>query len=255
MTLDRLGGFQPGKRVLHLAPELGLARKLTELSGEAYQGADLDVERYKSKFIKMRKLDLCTDLGEIPDASYDMILHSHVLEHVPCSVETVLHEMDRILAPGGIHFLSVPIRGEKTVEDLSPDLTDAERLARFGQEDHMRIFGSADLQALLTGVWGPGEHLVEPIQLFKRDDLRRAVIPTVAWQGVSGHSIFHYQKGARPLLRRFRGQSRKKGPGAATRPTTCGDTGCQCRTDPLDGPCGTRCNGGCLSCRRCPARF
>lgn len=214
MTLDRLGGFQPGKRVLHLAPELGLARKLTELSGEAYQGADLDVERYKSKFIKMRKLDLCTDLGEIPDASYDMILHSHVLEHVPCDVETVLREMDRILAPGGVHFLSVPIRGEKTVEDLSPDLTDAERLARFGQEDHMRIFGSADLQALLTRVWGPGEHLVEPIQLFKRDDLRRAVIPTVAWQGISGHSIFHYKKGARPPAEAFSPPKRKEQPPA-----------------------------------------
>lgn len=198
MILDRLGGFQPGKRVLHLAPELGLARKFVDLSGDDYHGADLDAERYKSHFAKVRKLDLCTDLGAIPDASYDVILHSHVLEHVPCDVKGVLREMDRILAPGGLHFLSVPIRGERTAEDLSPGLTDAERLARFGQEDHMRIFGALDLQELLTEVWGEGPHLIEPIRLFARDDLRRAVIPTVAWQGASGHSIFHYRKGGRP---------------------------------------------------------
>lgn len=198
MILEQLGGFVEGKRVLHLAPEIGLAKKLVALSGDAYQGADLDVDRYKSQIIKVCKLDLCTDLGQIPDASYDLILHSHVLEHLPCDVETVLIEMDRILAPGGLHFLSVPVRGEKTTEDLSPDLTDAERLARFGQEDHMRIFGSVDLTALLSKIWGPGEHLIEPIRLFARDDLRLAGIPTVAWQGVSGHSIFHYQKGAHP---------------------------------------------------------
>ncbi|ARE81809.1 hypothetical protein ROSMUCSMR3_00303 [Roseovarius mucosus] len=198
MVLDRLGAFEKGKRILHLAPELGLARKFVELSGDAYHGADLDAERYKSKFLTVRKLDLCVDLAGIPDASYDLIVHSHVLEHLPCSVDGVLQDLDRILAPGGLHFLSVPVRGEHTLEDLSPDLRPVDRLTRFGQEDHMRIFGAVDLQALLTKVWGPGQHLIVPVELFARDDLRRAVIPTVAWQGVSGHSIFHYRKGARP---------------------------------------------------------
>jgi SAM-dependent methyltransferase len=198
MVLDRLGGFQEGRRVLHLAPELGLARRFVELSGEAYHGADLDADRYRSRVVQVRKLDLCTDLAAIPDDSYDLILQSHVLEHVPCAVEGVLRELDRILAPGGLHFLSVPVRGERTAEDLAPDLGPAERLTRFGQEDHMRIFGSVDLQALLSRVWGPGRHLIEPVSLFPRDDLRRAAIPTVAWQGVSGHSIFHYRKGGRP---------------------------------------------------------
>lgn len=198
MVLDRLGAFEPKKRVLHLAPELGLARKFLDLSGEDYHATDIDPDRYKSSFVKVRKLDLCTDLASIPDASFDLIVQSHVLEHVPCSVEDVLRQLDRILAPGGMHFLSVPVRGETTSEDLSPDLPAADRLRRFGQEDHMRLFGTADLRALLTRVWGSGQHLIEPIRLFARDDLRTAAIPTVAWQGVSGHSIFHYRKGSRP---------------------------------------------------------
>lgn len=198
MMLERLGGFEPGKRILHLAPELDLARKFKELSGDAYHCADMAADRYKSRFPEVRQLNLCTDLASIPDASYDLILHNHVLEHVPCDVTGVLRQLDRILAPGGLHFMSVPIRGERTAEDLSPDLTGAERLTRFGEKDHMRIFGSTDLQDLLTEVWGQGRHLIEPIRLFDRDDLRRAGIPTVARQGASGHSVFHYRKGGCP---------------------------------------------------------
>lgn len=198
MVLDRLGGFAPGKRILHFAPELGLARKFVTLSGKDYHPVDLDPDRYKSKIVEVRRLDLCNNLAAIPDASYDLILHSHVLEHVPCIVGDVLRELDRILAPGGLHFLSVPIRGERTVEDLSRGLSDPERLALFGQEDHFRIFGAADLKVLLSQVWGDGDHLIEPISIFPRDDLRRAAIPTMAWKGVTGHSIFHYRKGGRP---------------------------------------------------------
>ncbi|WP_229801495.1 class I SAM-dependent methyltransferase [Tateyamaria omphalii] len=198
MILDRLGAFKPGLRVLHMAPELGLVRKFKSLSGDDYHATDFDVERYSSNFVKIRKLDLCTDLAAIPDESYDLILHSHVLEHIPCSVPHVLSELDRILAPGGLHFLSVPFRGTTTTEDLSPDLSEAERKKRFGQEDHMRIFGTESIVELLRDAWGEGKHLVEPIEIFSRDELRAAVIPTNAWHGISSHSIFHYRKGGLP---------------------------------------------------------
>ncbi len=198
MLLDRLGGFKEGQRVLHMAPEMGLARHFNKLSGDKYYPTDIDVDRYASNVIKMRKLDLCTDLGQFEDNSFDLILHSHVLEHIPCDVECTLRELDRILAPGGLHFLSVPMRGTTTAEDLSPDLTEAERLKRFGQEDHMRIFGTESLTEMLKRVWGDDKHLVEMNQIFTRDELRSAVIPTVAWQGITSHSIFHYRKGGTP---------------------------------------------------------
>lgn len=198
MLLDKLGGFQKDARVLHLAPELGLLRRFHELSGDKYHATDFDPERYASKITTVRKLDLCTDLTAIEDNSYDVILHSHVLEHIPCDVKAVLKEMDRILAPGGLHFLSVPIRGTKTAEDLSPDLTEAERKKLFGQEDHMRIFGSESLTEMLREVWGDHKHLVEMSEIFSRDELRSAVIPTEAWRGITSHSIFHYRKEGKP---------------------------------------------------------
>lgn len=210
MLLDKLGAFKPDQRVLHMAPEMGLARRFKKLSGDKYHATDVDVERYASKIINVRKLDLCTDLAAIPDSSYDVILHSHVLEHIPCDVETTLRELDRILAPGGLHFLSVPLRGKTTAEDLSPDLTEAERLARFGQEDHYRIFGTESLTEMLRRVWGDHKHLVEPIEIFTRDELRSAVIPTVAWQGINSHSIFHYRKGGTPPAVEFAANMKKR---------------------------------------------
>lgn len=195
MAIERLGGFEAGKRVLHFAPELGLGRRFLALSGEKYHPVDLDPERYKSKVFTVGKMDMCSDLAGIADDSYDLIVHSHVLEHVPCDVTGVLQQLDRILAPGGLHFLCVPIRGDETIEDLSASLTDAERMERFGQEDHVRVFGSRDLQAQLAQVWGPEKHLIDPLALFEPEVLRRAAIPAEAWKGVSGHSIFCYRKG------------------------------------------------------------
>jgi SAM-dependent methyltransferase len=199
MVLDRLDGFRAGARVLHIAPELFLARHFQQVSGPNYHACD-DASRYvASKLIDVRPLDLCQDLGKIPDASYDLIIHSHVLARLPCDVEGVLRALNRLLAPGGRHIFSVPIRGLRTSEDQSPDLTEpdlteAERKARFGHETHRRIFGAESLQEMLTAVWGPGTHLIEPIELFTRDELRVAGIPLQAWKGVSSHSLFQYQK-------------------------------------------------------------
>jgi hypothetical protein len=107
----------------------------------------------------------------------------------------VLSEFERILAPGGHHFLSVPVSGETTREDLSDEPTPEERAMLFGQADHFRIFGKSDLPALLKRVWGADEeHLIEPLALFGATELERAAIPEDAWSGISSHAIFHHQR-------------------------------------------------------------
>ena len=196
LVLEAMEAFQPDKRVLHIAPEGGLGRRFHALSGDGYHARDLDSDRYASKVIQVKSLDLCTDLPGIPDNSYDLILHSHVLEHLACDVETVLREFDRILAFGGQHFFSVPIRGLKTDEDYSGTLSEGARRARFGQEDHFRIFGADSLIEMLTRAWGPEAQVIEPINILSEEALRKAVIPASAWKGISGHSIFHYSKPA-----------------------------------------------------------
>jgi SAM-dependent methyltransferase len=122
----------PGLRVLHVAPEEALRRRLLRLPDISYVGGDLEGE-----FGDVR-IDV-TDL-DFPDASFDIVLCNHVLEHVPDDRQA-LRELRRVLAPGGWASLLVPdLEAQETDEDptvASPE----ERLRRFGQRDHVRRYG------------------------------------------------------------------------------------------------------------------
>ena len=87
MILDRIGMFRPGQRVLHFAPEMPLAKRFAELSGDRYHACDIDPARYSSSFAQVRPFDLCKDLVKLPSRSFDLIIHNHVLEHLACDVE------------------------------------------------------------------------------------------------------------------------------------------------------------------------
>lgn len=218
LVLEHHGLFRPGLSVMHVAPELPLAKRFAELEGERYFACDINAARYASSFTTIRAIDLCTDLAKMPSRCFDLILHSHVLEHLPCDAEATLVEFERILKPGGHHFLSVPVSGEETREDLSDDLSDAERAMLFGQHDHMRIFGRRDLPAMLDRVWGRRErHHVEPMELFPEDALERAAIPKEAWSGISSHTVFHHVRPATRPVRIAGGPALETG--AAARPT------------------------------------
>ena len=198
LALERLGLPREDLRILHFAPELGIAARLAAVCGDGYVACDISPERYKSKHYTVTACDLCTDLVGFKDASFDVILHNHVLEHLACDVSGVLVELERILAPGGIHMFSVPIRGDYTTEDISPLLSGEERKQRFGQEDHMRLFGREELPALLRSVWKQDDVLFD----FGRDldpaILAQAAIPAQALSGVNGDSLFCRRKPPAP---------------------------------------------------------
>jgi len=123
---DRIAG---GQRVLHMAPESLMIPWLVSLSCE-YVNADL----YNPAMVRM---DL-TDTG-LADDSKTLVWCSHVLEHIP-DERAALAEIHRILAPGGQLVLQVPIVGDTTFEDPAV-ATDEERLEKFLQEDHVRLYG------------------------------------------------------------------------------------------------------------------
>jgi SAM-dependent methyltransferase len=88
-------------------------------------------------------VDLNLDITalDLADASYDLILCSHVMEHVPDDA-TAFAELYRVLSPGGCLLVQVPYARERaeTYEDFS--ITDpAEREREFGQFDHVRVYG------------------------------------------------------------------------------------------------------------------
>jgi SAM-dependent methyltransferase len=118
-----------GQRVLHMAPEALMIPWVVGLSCE-YLNADLHN-------LAMVRMDL-TDTG-LPDDSKTLVWCSHVLEHIPDD-RAALAEVRRILAPGGLLMLQVPIGGDTTLEDPSVT-TDEGRLEKFLQEDHVRLYG------------------------------------------------------------------------------------------------------------------
>ena len=54
-------------------------------------------------------------MATIPDSSFDIVIASHVLEHIKEDA-TAIREVARVLAPGGIALLPVPIVAHRTIE-------------------------------------------------------------------------------------------------------------------------------------------
>jgi ubiquinone/menaquinone biosynthesis C-methylase UbiE len=83
------------------------------------------------------------------DASVDLFVCNHVLEHVP-DVSRALAEIYRVLRPGGVAILQVPIalKLERSIE-LPLASSPEERVRLVGQDDHLRLFTAADYLAVL----------------------------------------------------------------------------------------------------------
>ena len=132
LWLDRHGSGLRAARVLHFAPEKGLTQLLKARVGD-YRSADVVPGRADM----VRNIEAIAD----EDASYDAVVCSHVLEHV--DDRTALREVYRILKPGGVVLIMLPIieGWSKTYENTS--VTTAEgRTRHFGQFDHVRYYGS-----------------------------------------------------------------------------------------------------------------
>jgi phosphoglycolate phosphatase len=189
LHLDRLGLPCPHMRILHIAPERGLAKLLSSASG--YEAADLDTTRF-GQFPNFRQFDMGRDAPTLPKDSYDLIMHNHVLEHIEYNFTAVLYHLHRALKPDGYHIFSIPFESEFYEESLAP-LSKEERHTRFGQWDHVRSFGTKDLANTL----GMAIRLPQAIDLeadFPADVLDAAAIPRSAWKDYSKHFIFVLRK-------------------------------------------------------------
>ena len=125
--------FSRPASLLHFAPEQAFYKRFRKLPHLHYVTTDLDSPL----------ADVAADICRLPfaDASFDIILCNHVLEHIP-DHRKALAELYRVLKPGGWGVFQVPqeLARETTLED--PSITDPDERRRiFGQYDHVRVYG------------------------------------------------------------------------------------------------------------------
>jgi predicted SAM-dependent methyltransferase len=98
-------------RMLHFAPE--------RFFRGWFKG---QVGRYETADLGRRDVDHRVDLTALPfaDGTYDLVYASHVLEHIRDD-EAALREIRRVLRPGGLAVLPVPIVNPVTVEYPAPN--------------------------------------------------------------------------------------------------------------------------------------
>jgi SAM-dependent methyltransferase len=122
-----------GGRALHFAPEECIKAILGPVAGK-YLTADI-VDGRADKTLNIESMS-----GE-PDASYDWVICSHVLEHV--DDRKALAELRRILKPNGIVIIMIPIveGWANTHEDAAVRTAEGRKLF-FGQGNHVRYYGA-----------------------------------------------------------------------------------------------------------------
>ena len=194
--LERLG-LTPASRVLHLGPEPGIYGRLAQLLVPAnYDVRDFSPERYAFA-TGIKHIDLsCVDT--LPSDHYDLIVHSHVLEHVLCNIAHPLYHLHRALKPHGKHVFQVPFNGGR-YDECFQDIGSAERIRRFGQDDHVRSFGSLDVSSHL-GKLLDIDDIPDAGRDFSAARLEEANIPRQTWQGLSPSTTFCLDKYQMTLL-------------------------------------------------------
>jgi SAM-dependent methyltransferase len=139
--------------IAHFAPERALFNALSNHSQNAsYECYDLFPEKYKFADGVIKKCNLVEVDASFEESSYDLVLHNHVLEHVPSDVEKLILSLNKLVRPGGLHVFTIPMRKGAFDEDLSDSLTPEQRRKRFGQEDHVRIFSASDSEQWLKNL-------------------------------------------------------------------------------------------------------
>jgi SAM-dependent methyltransferase len=101
-------------RLLETSPRLGDDYRRVMQRRVRYLASDYDERAHKASVkLDLQKLDL-------PDASIDVLLTAHVLEHVP-DTDASLSEIFRVLSPGGRMLLQVPVGQATTAPPPEPE--------------------------------------------------------------------------------------------------------------------------------------
>lgn len=161
-------------RVLDIAPAASLRRWCRRERSLEYRCADLYMDGVDDR------VDI-TQMTCYADNHFDLIICSHVLEHVPDD-RAATRELFRVLCPGGKGIVMVPIVKslQATIEDPRAD-TEADRWRLYGQHDHLRAYSRDGFCSLLAQAG------------FRVDTLTKQDFPEVDFErcGIASGSVLY----------------------------------------------------------------
>ena len=130
-----------------------------------------EVSHKTADLYKEADLKLDIQATGLQDESNDVIICNHVLEHVD-DFKLALREMYRILRSGGSLICSFPMDPKVDLIDEDPSIQTAEeRLLRFGQDDHKRVFGMKSDRLLLDAGFS--------VEIINGEDYPGIILPVV----------------------------------------------------------------------------
>lgn len=185
LVLETLDLPKPDSRVLHFAPEPGISEWMRKRVGKGYEAVDFQPSRYE--WAGARKFDLTTDAELLQSETYDLIVHSHVMEHVPCNVTAVLFHLHRALKPNGLQVCCIPFMPKRRYEESLEALPAEDATSRFGQHDHVRRFGALGIEHTLGMIFPLPDYDLR--DLVPEEALIKHNIPKYAWTGLTPHTI------------------------------------------------------------------
>lgn len=145
MFISLLGSTDGTKlKVLQIAPSGAMETWLRGRDNIVYESTDLYMPRVSFN------ADI-QDLKMVSDNTYDIILCSHILEHVE-NDKKAMREIRRVLKKDGLCIFLVPILGGLSSTDEEFECSEHEKWLRFGQDDHVRLYGKEDFLDRLSEV-------------------------------------------------------------------------------------------------------
>jgi SAM-dependent methyltransferase len=129
---ERTDHLRRPTKVLDVAPMPAVVRAMDQAPTIDRVGTDLSPARHPHVVADLTAAGL-------KDETFDLTVCFHVLEHIPDD-RAAMRELHRTLKPGGTLLVQVPLaEGRPTEED--PTASPEERVRRFQQDDHVRLYG------------------------------------------------------------------------------------------------------------------
>jgi len=120
-------------RVLHIAPEASIEPLIRSNPLCDYYTGDYQAGK------AMNIVD-ATNI-QFKDCFFDYIIMNHVLEHIE-NEKLCMEEIQRVLKTDGVLILSFPVCTDMATDDDATVIDEDMRLKRYGQKDHVRLYGN-----------------------------------------------------------------------------------------------------------------